>query len=77
MKSFFRSSKRNETISGVDMTTPNFPPKKGIFDFASPIVRLTERFPGKIRYKVLKELTEKYDIDNINLEEEIKNANLI
>lgn len=27
--------------------------------------------------KVLKELTEKYDIDNINLEEEIKNANLI
>ena len=27
--------------------------------------------------KVLKELTEKEDIDNINLEEEIKNANLI
>ena len=27
--------------------------------------------------KVLKELTEKYDIDNINLEEEIKNATLI
>ena len=27
--------------------------------------------------KVLKELTEKYDIDNINLEEEIKNANVI
>ena len=27
--------------------------------------------------KVLKELTEKYDIDNVTLEEEIKNANLI
>lgn len=27
--------------------------------------------------KVLKDLTEKYDIDNINLEEEIKNANLM
>ena len=38
----------NFTILGVDIITPNFPPRNGTFEVTSPIVLLTDKLPGII-----------------------------